>query len=89
MQSCSRLSVNNRDLSQIINVHDIENLVIGATSMTVPQTSDINYDGSRDYFDVFSFLDSFNAREPVADWNDDGIWDWWDVTRFVSDFAAE
>lgn len=62
---------------------------IGATSMTVPQTADINYDGSNDVFDIFEFLESFESSDPVADWNDDGEWDFYDVSGFVSDFSAQ
>lgn len=62
---------------------------IGATSLTVRQSSDINYDGSRDIFDVLDFLESFTSRVPVADWNDDGKWDFYDVSGFVSDFSGQ
>lgn len=71
------------------NITGLQRSAIGATSMTVPQTSDINYDGSRDFIDVIDFLDSFEAREPVADWNDDGIWDFYDVSAFVTYFTNQ
>ncbi|MGJ8637233.1 MAG: hypothetical protein ACSHX5_10345 [Phycisphaerales bacterium] len=65
----------------------LQHNIIGATSMTVPQTSDINYDGARDFFDMTDFLNDFESREPIADWNDDGQWDFFDISKFMTDFG--
>lgn len=71
------------------NIFGMYGAAIGATSMTVRQTSDINYDGSRDFFDVLYFLENFEAQNPVADWTDDGVFDFYDVSAFVTIFVGE
>lgn len=80
---------NNGTMELYGNIFGMNGAAIGATSMTVRQSSDINYDGSRDFFDVLYFLENFEAQNPVADWTDDGVFDFYDVSAFVTTFVGE
>ncbi|MCA9303628.1 MAG: hypothetical protein KC996_05870 [Phycisphaerales bacterium] len=44
--------------------------------------------GTLDVFDVFGFLDLFNAGDLGADWTDDGVLDVFDVFGFLDSFNA-
>jgi endonuclease/exonuclease/phosphatase family metal-dependent hydrolase len=44
--------------------------------------------GTLDVFDVFAYLDLFNAGDIDADWNDDGVLDIFDVFGFLDSFNA-
>jgi hypothetical protein len=48
----------------------------------------LNGDGSLDVFDVFSFLDAFEALDPVADFTGDGLHDVFDVFAFLDAYSA-
>lgn len=50
--------------------------------------ADYNADGVLDVFDVFAFLDAFNAGDPVADLSGDGILDVFDVFAYLDLFSA-
>jgi len=50
--------------------------------------ADITGDGSLDVFDVFAFLDLFNAGDPGADFTGDGSLDVFDVFAFLDAFNA-
>jgi len=48
--------------------------------------ADFTGDGSLDIFDVFAFLDVFNASDPTADFTNDGVLDIFDVFAFLDAF---
>jgi len=50
--------------------------------------ADFTGDGTLDIFDVFAFLDAFNAMDPAADFTDDGLYDIFDVFAFLDAFNA-
>ncbi|MCA9302789.1 MAG: hypothetical protein KC996_01565 [Phycisphaerales bacterium] len=50
--------------------------------------ADFTDDGILDIFDVFAFLDAFNAMDPSADFTDDGTFDIFDVFAFLDAFNA-
>jgi subtilisin family serine protease len=50
--------------------------------------ADFTGDGSLDIFDVFAFLDAFNASDPIADFTADGSFDIFDVFAFLDEFNA-
>ncbi|MCA9304695.1 MAG: hypothetical protein KC996_11290 [Phycisphaerales bacterium] len=50
--------------------------------------ADLTGDGVLDIFDVFVFLDLFNAGHPDADFNSDGVLDIFDVFAFLDLFNA-
>ncbi|MCA9302787.1 MAG: S8 family serine peptidase [Phycisphaerales bacterium] len=50
--------------------------------------ADFTGDGSLDIFDVFAFLDAFNASDPSADFTNDGAFDIFDVFAFLDAFNA-
>ena len=49
---------------------------------------DFTGDDLLDIFDVFAFLDAFNAGDPVADFTADGVLDIFDVFAFLDAFSA-
>ena len=53
-----------------------------------PCPADFTGDGSLDIFDVFAFLDAFNASNPIADFTGDGSLDIFDVFAFLDQFNA-
>jgi len=55
---------------------------------TSPCPADFTGDGSLDIFDVFAFLDAFNANDPIADFTGDGAYDIFDVFAFLDQFNA-
>ncbi|MCA9303304.1 MAG: hypothetical protein KC996_04205 [Phycisphaerales bacterium] len=59
-----------------------------ATVNTVTCAADFTGDGTLDIFDVFAFLDAFNAMDPSADFVVDGIFDVFDVFAFLDAFNA-
>jgi hypothetical protein len=59
-------------------------IVQGAT----PCPADFTEDGALDIFDVFAFLDAFNASDPAADFTGDGSFDIFDVFAFLDAFNA-
>ena len=50
--------------------------------------ADINGDGTLDIFDVFAYLDLFNAGDQLADFTGDGSLDVFDVFAFLDAFNA-
>ncbi|MHA7813448.1 MAG: GC-type dockerin domain-anchored protein [Phycisphaerales bacterium] len=50
--------------------------------------ADLTGDGDVNFFDVSSFLDAYNAMDPVADFNGDGSFDFFDVSAFLVAFDA-
>jgi len=48
--------------------------------------ADFTNDGVLDIFDVFAFLDAFNAQDAAADFTDDGVFDVFDVFGFLDLF---
>ncbi len=56
-----------------------------ASSVCAP---DFEEDGVLDIFDVFAFVDAFNAEDQAADFVDDDIFDIFDVFGFVEAFNA-
>jgi len=50
--------------------------------------ADFTGDGSLDIFDVFAFLDAFNAMDPGADFTGDGSFDIFDVFAYLDAFNA-
>jgi hypothetical protein len=50
--------------------------------------ADFTGDGTLDIFDVFAFLDAFNAMDPQADFTGDGSFDIFDVFAFLDAFNA-
>ena len=48
--------------------------------------ADFTGDDSLDIFDVFAFLDAFNAMDPAADFTGDGLYDIFDVFAFLDAF---
>jgi len=59
-----------------------------ATVNPVSCPADFTGDGSLDIFDVFAFLDAFNAMDPAADFVVDGIFDIFDVFAYLNAFNA-
>jgi len=59
-------------------------------TLSVPgcNDADFNADGVLDIFDVFAFLDAFNALDPIADFTGDGSFDIFDVFAFLDEFNA-
>ena len=56
---------------------------------TMPACSvDFTGDGELDIFDVFAFLDAFNAMDPGADFTGDTLYDIFDVFAFLDAFNA-
>lgn len=50
--------------------------------------ADLTGDGILDIFDVFAFLDAFNAMDPIADLTGDGVFDIFDVFEYLDLFNA-
>jgi len=50
--------------------------------------ADFTGEGTLDVFDVFAFLDAFDAMEPAADFTGDGAFDIFDVFAFLDAFKA-
>ena len=50
--------------------------------------ADMNGDGILDIFDVFAYLDLFNAGSPRADFTADGVLDIFDVFAYLDEFNA-
>jgi hypothetical protein len=50
--------------------------------------ADFTDDGELDIFDVFAFLNAFNAADPIADFTGDGAFDIFDVFAFLDAFNA-
>jgi hypothetical protein len=62
---------------------------INLTNPAAPDCpADFTGDGSLDIFDVFAFLDAFNASDLVADFTGDGALDIFDVFAFLDEFNA-
>ncbi|MCA9302604.1 MAG: hypothetical protein KC996_00630 [Phycisphaerales bacterium] len=61
-------------------------LVIDTAAASCP--ADFTGDGELDIFDVFAFLDAFNAMDPAADFTGDGSFDIFDVFAFLDAFNA-
>jgi len=59
-----------------------------ATVGVVTCSADFTGDGSLDIFDVFAFLDAFNAMDPSADFVVDGVFDIFDVFAYLNAFNA-
>jgi len=49
--------------------------------------ADLTGDGVLDIFDVFAFLDAFNAMDPSADLTGDGVFDIFDVFAYLDIFS--
>lgn len=58
-----------------------------AISFSPPCRTDVNGDGSLDFFDVQSYLRLFSAGEQGADFNDDGRLNFFDVQSFLHSFS--
>jgi hypothetical protein len=50
--------------------------------------ADLTGDGTLDVFDIFAFLDVFNAGDPAGDFNADGVFDVFDVFAYLDAFNA-
>ena len=50
--------------------------------------ADYTMDGLLDIFDIFAFLDVFNAGDPAGDFNADGVFDVFDVFAYLDAFNA-
>jgi hypothetical protein len=59
-----------------------------ATVNPVSCAADFTGDGNLDIFDVFAFLDAFNAMDPAADFVVDGVFDVFDVFAYLDAFNA-
>jgi len=53
-----------------------------------PCAADYTGEGTLDVFDVFAFLDLFNAGDLAADWSGGGLLDVFDVFLFLELFNA-
>ncbi|MEO1278845.1 MAG: integrin alpha [Planctomycetota bacterium] len=51
-------------------------------------TIDLNGDRTADLFDILTFLDLFEARDPIADWDGDGSRTAMDLQAYLNDFDA-
>ncbi len=49
---------------------------------------DLNGDGVLDFFDIQTFLNAYDAQDPIADFNSDGIFDFFDVQIYLGLFGA-
>lgn len=50
--------------------------------------SDLNTDGTLDFFDISDFLSAFSAQETAADFTEDGIFDFFDISAFLTAFST-
>jgi len=67
----------------------IDDLEIGADPLVLGcGPADFTGDGALDIFDVFAFLDAFNASDPAADFTGDGNLDIFDVFAYLDLFNA-
>lgn len=61
---------------------------ITPTNGVVACPADYDISGQLDVFDVFTFLDLFNAQLPAGDTNGDSIFDFFDVSTFLDRYNA-
>jgi hypothetical protein len=66
-------------------IDDVNVLGVSCSDVCV---ADFTGDGALDIFDVFAFLDAFNASDPVADFTGDGSFDIFDVFAYLDAFNA-
>ena len=66
--------------SQGITVLDISNCSFCS--------SDLNDDGKLNFFDISTFLSSYAAQDPIADFTGDGLFNFFDVSVFLAAFAT-
>ena len=72
-------------------VADIEAHNLNADGTLGVQAScpaDLNGDGMLNFFDVSTFLNAFNAMNPIADFNGDGMFNFFDVSTFLGAYNA-
>jgi hypothetical protein len=50
--------------------------------------ADLNADGVLNFFDVSTFLNAYNAQDPIADFTNDGVFNFFDVSAFLNAFNA-
>ena len=62
--------------------------VFGASCAADSCIADLTGDGTLDIFDVFAYLDAFNASDPIADFTGDGSFDIFDVFAYLDAFNA-
>jgi len=62
--------------------------IVGLTDDCSDCPADFTGDGTLDIFDVFAFLDAFNASDPAADFTGDGEFDIFDIFDYLSAFNA-
>ena len=81
-----------RFIAEDINAGSIVEAGIDAVQLRVADctscAADFTGDGVLDIFDVFAFLDSFNAQDPIADFTGDGTFDIFDVFGYLDAFNA-
>lgn len=61
---------------------------ITPTNGVVACPADYDISGNLDIFDVFTFLDLFNAQLPAGDTDGDGNFDFFDVSTFLDRYSA-
>jgi len=50
--------------------------------------ADLNDDGELNFFDVSTFLNAFNAQDPIADFDRNDEWNFFDVSAFLNAYNA-
>jgi hypothetical protein len=75
-----------QSLSIGLSGHD--HLTIHGARFSIPCPSDLNGDGTLNFFDIVRFLDLFGAQDPSADYDLDGQFNFFDVAAYIGDFQA-
>lgn len=70
----------------VISSFSVNDVAFGAEF--VPCPADMNGDFAQDIFDVFAFIEFFNAEDDAADFDDNGQFDIFDVFAFVGAFGV-
>jgi hypothetical protein len=76
------------DFGRSFDIRDLDGngIISGADASLISCAADLLPDGILDVFDVFAFLDLFNASDPAADFEADGVLDVFDVFAFLNLF---
>lgn len=76
------------DTDTILLAGFLSDTIVEFSTQASACTSDLNGDGSLDFFDVSAFLVAFGNNDLVADFNGDGLLDFFDVSAFLIAFGA-
>lgn len=49
---------------------------------------DLNADALLNFFDIATFLNLYQAQDPIADWNSDGLFNFFDLASYLNAFNA-